>query len=231
VTEKATSAPGTSRAVLVARTLAARAGLLPIQKILRELRSRDMEPGGLRALEVFGYTGERVTRFYADAVASVDVWEIDRSLEPALRRNVPAATVKITDSFQEIERTRQRWDLVFIDNPMWPQEHFGILPKVFRVLSPRAALVTNVLPEVNPVTARRYPHILGAEHLHRRRAFYGTATPERVPVPAMLEVYGQLAREHGFAMSWHHLVQCRELEGFVPRKVSIFKLTLGLERT
>ena len=100
------------------RATASRLGLLPIQRILAEGSRRGASVEQFRALEVFGCTGERLTKHYAPLVRSVEVWEINPSLEPALRRNVPTATVRITDSFAEIKTTPSRFDLVVVDNPV-----------------------------------------------------------------------------------------------------------------
>ena len=100
------------------RATASRLGLLPIQRILAEGSRRGASVEQFRALEVFGCTGERLTKHCAPPVRSVEVWEIDPSLEPALRRNVPTATARITDSFAEIKTTPSRFDLVVVDNPV-----------------------------------------------------------------------------------------------------------------
>jgi hypothetical protein len=55
--------------------------MLPIQRVLRELERHGMDVGSRRALEVFGCTGERMTRWYADSVGSLDVWELNARLE------------------------------------------------------------------------------------------------------------------------------------------------------
>ena len=125
---------------------ASRLGLLPIQRILAEGSRRGASVEQFRALEVFGCTGERLTKHYAPLVRSVEVWEIDPSLEPALRRNLPTATVRITDSFAEIKRTLSRFDLVVVDNPVGcfgdgRCEHFDPFPDVARVLSDDSMLV------------------------------------------------------------------------------------------
>jgi hypothetical protein len=65
----------------LARAALARAGMLPIQRVLRELERHGMGVGSLRALEVFGRTGERMTRWDADSVGSLDVWELNPRLE------------------------------------------------------------------------------------------------------------------------------------------------------
>jgi hypothetical protein len=61
-------------------------------------------------------------------------WTSGRST-PTWRRccgaTCPART-SIVDSFAEIRRPERVYDLVVVDNPIWPDEHFTILPDVFR---------------------------------------------------------------------------------------------------
>jgi hypothetical protein len=218
------------QAMRVGRFCFARLGLLPIQKAMRELRRHGMVPRSLRALEVFGFTGERMTRYYFDDVASLDVWEIEPRLEAVLRRNLPGAKVLITDSFAEIRRTDGIWDLVVIDNPVWPGEHFGLFPSIFRVLSDRSALVVRVLPEVSEVTRRRYPGVFDAEHERQRREFYATDSPERIPLPDLIEDYRQMARAHGHLCEWARVIHLREFDGKLFRRSGFSLLVMGLTR-
>lgn len=218
------------QAMRVGRFCFARLGLLPIQKAMRELGRHGMELRSLRALEVFGFTGERMTRYYADDVASLDVWEIEPGLEAVLRRNLPRAKVLITDSFAEVRRTDGTWDLVVIDNPIWPGEHFGLFPSIFRILSGRSALVVRVLPEVTEVTKRRYPGVFDAEHERQRREFYATDNPERILLPDLIEDYREMARAHGHACEWDRVIHLREFDGKLFRRSGFSLLVMGLTR-
>jgi hypothetical protein len=212
------------------RSVASRLGLIPIQRIMRDLERQGMAPTSLRALEVYGQTGDRITRHYGDLVGSLDVWEIDPRHEAALRRNLPRATVVITDSYAEIHRTDRVYDLVVIDNPVWEEEHFRLFPGVFRVLSNDAVLVILTIPEGSPVTRRRYPELFDERHQRRRRAFYETDEPERIPLEHLVRHYAGLAEANGFRVRWHRLVRRIEVDRLIPRRVSLFLLALRLER-
>src|ERR1700694_4741664 len=67
----------------------------PMQLVLQELRRRNVPLKDLRGLEVLGRDGEWHTADYAPHIASLEIWEIDREYEHALRSNFPNAEVKI----------------------------------------------------------------------------------------------------------------------------------------
>src|SRR5262249_44333554 len=128
-------------------------GLSPTQQIVRELQRRGVRLHELHALELFAHSGFLHTRDYQPWVASLEAWEIDPKQEAALRRNLPGAEVKITDSYQEIRRTMRKYSLIVIDAPDCVHggdgqycEHFSMLPEVFRVASDSAVLLMNVMP-------------------------------------------------------------------------------------
>jgi hypothetical protein len=212
------------------RASAGRVGLLPIQHVLRGIESRGVDVGQLRALEVFGREGDHVTQWYADRVASLDIWELEQRHEPALRRRFPHADVKITDSFQEIEVTSKRYDFVMIDNPLSAEEHFALFPALFRALSDDAVVALLVVPYADPLTRRRYPQLFTQDHLARRKEFYRTDSPEHVPLEQLAAHYGRLAEESGHRAQWWFAVNRREIDRGVPRRTSTFYLVLGLRR-
>ena len=205
--------------------------MLPIQHVLEGMERRGVELERLRALEVFGGQGERVTMQYADRVASLDVWDIDPRVEPALRRRFPRAEVKITDSFEEVRRTTKRYDFVMIDNPVFSQEHFQLFPAIFRILSDQAAIALLVIPHVDALTGRRYPGLFDPEHLARRREFYLTDSPEHLSLEEVAGHYSRLAEDAGLVVQWRFWVNRREIHGVLPRRTSTYYLVLGLQRT
>ena len=215
---------------------ASRLGLLPIQRILAEGSRRGASVEQFRALEVFGCTGERLTKHCAPPVRSVEVWEIDPSLEPALRRNLPTATVRITDSFAEIKRTLSRFDLVVVDNPVGcfgdgRCEHFDLFPDVARVLSDDSMLVLLVCSGDDPVTRARYPNLFDEPQLARRRSFYGVADPREIPLTELAAHYRRRLEALGMSVEWHVFRQKYEPHGLLPRRVGLYFLALKLRAT
>jgi hypothetical protein len=175
-----------------------------MQKIVAELRRRNVDLSGMRALEVFGYTGERLTRHYAPFVKSLEIWELDPVHESTLRRNFPRAEVQIVDSYEQVRRAERRtYDFVVIDNHITPDEHFGLFPHIFRLLSKSSVLMVLVAPDANARVRRLHPDIFNAQHLAHRRAFYGTEHPERMSLDELALHYRELASENDFQVDWH----------------------------
>ncbi len=114
-----------------------------------------------------------------------------------MRKAFPYATIRITDSFEEIKRTPKKFDMVVAD--AWAGmfndhcEHFELFPDVFRILSQSSILILNVIPE-----ARR----LSPKHAERRCAFYQVKDPTRIPLEVMVERYKAFAEECGFQVQW-----------------------------
>jgi hypothetical protein len=189
-------------------------GASPMRRLCRQLQGRGVDLGRLRALEVFGDDGTRHTLDYAPMVASLDLWEIRSDREVVLRKNFPGAGIKIVDSFEEVKRTPNRYDLVVVDNWVGSvydghYEHFELFPDIFRVITDDGILVINVVPRMDEEVKRRFPTAFKpstvAEHLERRRDFYSTDHPEAVSSEEMLAVYRRLAAENGFDIEWSAL--------------------------
>jgi hypothetical protein len=225
----------TLRFVRLCRLVGSRLGLLPIQRIMAGIERRGVKLGDLRALEVFGYTGERLTKYYAKRVAALEVWEIDESLEKELRRNLPGAIVKIVDSFAEIERTERTYDLVVIDNHigMFGEghcEHFDLFPSLSRVLSDSPIVVTNICSGDDKVTRAHYPTLFEGPHLAHRRVFYGTSDPTAITLDRLAAHYSALFAAMGFETEWYFMQHKRELYRLVPRRLGVNHLVLKLRR-
>jgi hypothetical protein len=176
-------------------------GLSPTQQVFREIERQGVDVRRARALEVFAGTGFRHTIDFRDKVGALEVWEVNPAHEQALRKNLPGATIKITDSFEEVRRTTERFDIIVVDNTITTfgkgyVEHFDLFPDIFRVAADRAVLVLNVCPEVPAA------HRGDALRLERRAAFYQAARPENVPIDRMIETYSNLMRQSGFGLMW-----------------------------
>jgi len=200
-------------------------GATPMQRVVEELRRRGVRLDECRALEIYGAAGNLHVKDYAPYVASLEIWEIDTELGPQLRANFPDATVKIVDSYQEIRRTANVFDLIVVDNPgsihQGHCEHFDIIDDVFRVAHNPAVVVLLVLPRGSDELRRTWPYMLNAEQLEIRRAFYHTDRPDDVSLDALAAVYTAIARSHGWNVEWHF---------FQKRHYTFYLLVLKIRR-
>jgi len=175
--------------------------------VLRELKKRGVSLKELDALEVFGGSGELHTKDYASQVATLEVWEIDAEWEKSLRRNLPMAEVKITDSFKELTKTPKKYSFIVVDDS--PRiyydycEHFDLFPDVFRILKDSAIIILNVVPEINATYMKQYGRFYNETHVARRKSFYQTDHPGKVPLDKMVEVYKNLCMQNGFNLEWY----------------------------
>ena len=169
------------------------ARITPIFQIFQQLQRDGFASKTMHALELFGCDGEHHTRDIAAAVGQLTIWEYASHYEPILKRRFPQATVKITDSYQELANTAQKFDVVIADNHIGQvgghYEHFDIFPAVFDVLADRAVIITNVVPLVDSADS---------DWLARRRAFYSAEDGASITFAEMSRTYGQLASSYGW---------------------------------
>jgi hypothetical protein len=180
-----------------------------MHRILRRLEQKGIVTAELKALDIFGGNGELQTKALMGKVSSLEVWEIDPRCEPHLRRNLPTASIKITDSFRELTTTPTKFGLIVVDNPMsvfGPQskhcEHFELFPGIFRIAMNSAILIVNVIPAVDAAALRQYPYLLNNRHREARRAFYRREDPQRIPLNEMVIIYKELIHGNGFELEW-----------------------------
>lgn len=187
----------------------------PMQKLLRELRRSNTNFGEMDALEMFSADGSRHTLDYFSKVRSLDAWELNASNLDGLRQNLPGATIKITDSFQEIQSTPNTYNMVVLDESTQNLGHddkrdsyFQMLENhLFRVLRSHAVLIMNLVPEpLLQIPEDRASASLGA-YLRARGEFYSAANPEVIPVEAMVPAYRRVADKNGFEMYRHLIVR------------------------
>ncbi len=183
-----------------------------MHRVCRELQRRGVRMNELRALELFGADGDRHVRDYAGLVSSLEIWEIDPGCEKALRQRFPKATVRIVDSYEQIKKTSDRYDLIVADSPCERLygghcEHFDLFPDLFRVASASAILVLNILPRFDEELRRRWSFLFNeddvAAHSAQRQSFYKTMRPDHISLQELAEVYEGLARANGFEPDWH----------------------------
>ena len=152
--------------------------MTPMESVLSKLNSVGIDLSKLNVLEMFGCVGKGHIDDYVDKVGSLDIWEIDSQCEPILKVKFPQANIKICDSFQEVQATPNKYDMVILDNPMAVYgdgkycENFELFPDIFRITNDSCILILNVIPSVTEEWKKSYPHVFTPEHLQRRCKFY-----------------------------------------------------------
>ncbi len=205
------------------RILLRKLKLRPIDKVFKRLQEKGyktFETG----LEVFGYNGEYHTMNYQEFVKSLHVWELDANCEEPLKRNLPKANVKITDSYKEIKATDLKCDLVVVDNHQGTFgdgycEHFEMLPQVFRVMKDEVVLLVNVLPNMNELK-KRYGNDIST-HIARRNAWYGKENTDVLSNEFLLDFYECFCKTNNFKV---------EFSFIQTRNKVVSYLVLGLKR-
>ncbi|MBL4933351.1 hypothetical protein [Clostridium paridis] len=178
----------------------------PMEGVITKLQDNDINLKELNALEVFGKNGEWHTIDYGYKVNSLEVWEMDSSCQGPLKRNFPFATVKIVDSYKEIERCRNKYSLIVIDNPMSTYgdycEHFSLFPKMFNLCDESSIVIANVIPKIDDNIKTEYPYLFNDIQLDKRREFYKTDSPDKLSFEEIDSVYREMALSQQFISEW-----------------------------
>ena len=195
-----------------------------MQQVLRKLEKRGVAIGSLKTIELFGGCGKRHAVDYANRVARLEVWEIEPSCEEVLRKKIPQATIHITDTYQQIRKTSERFDLIVIDNPMSIYdghcEHFDLFPDLFRLAADSAIIVVNVIPNLSAAAARKFPYLFNEKQLQVRRRFYNTDKADDLSWGQIVSAYRRQAEAAGFELEW----------SFSVRRHFIYYLALKIKR-
>jgi hypothetical protein len=199
--------------------------LTAMKRVIGELRKRGVPLRHLHALEVFGSFGDGHVKDYASQVSSLEVWEVDPQCEKPLKTNFPMATIKITDSYQEIKRSREKYDFIVVDNGISIKaggycEHFDLFPDIFRVAKHSCVLILNVVPEIDYETSKTHPYVFNDRQLARRGVFYDTEHPEKVTFARMVKTYKDLCSRENFRIDWH----------FFQRRNCVYYLVLHISK-
>ena len=134
---------------------------------------------GVKALELFGRKGDWHVIDYAAHVSKLEIWEIDPQYRKDLKRNFPRSKIRIVDSFQEIKKDGDKFDLIVSDNSVYCAdgdeycEHFELFPYVFGRMNSPCILILNI-------NTKPYNFIKGSEWWKRRARFYETDKPDDI---------------------------------------------------
>ena len=181
--------------------------LYPIYRVIAAI-NRHFSLKNCVALEAFAYTGAWQAQAYAKYPSYLEAWEIDPDCELALKKNLPGATVRITNSFEEIKRCDKKFSFINVDTHQGQFgaycENFEFYPLLFRVAANDCIVNLNVMPEASAWWRKKYPDLFTPQHLEKRKAFYGVSDPEHVSLDQMLATYGRIAAQNGFKIVWHY---------------------------
>lgn len=184
--------------------------LYPLYKVLKVINGR-FPLRGCFALEAFSYTGAWQARAYRDYPSYHEAWEIDKAYESSLKKNLPKANIKITNSFEEILTSDKKFNFINVDTHQGLFgaycEHFEFFPLLFGVIKDECVVNLNVIPNASAKWRSRYSTLFNKEHLARRDAFYKTGNPENVTLDQMLKTYGEIAQQNNYTITWHYLQQ------------------------
>ena len=183
------------------RKLLRRFELRPIHKVMRFLKTLDYLQMD-SVLEVFGYKGGYHTLDYLKHVKHLTVWEIAQDCEADLKKNLPDATIKITNSYNEIKTTGEIFDTIVIDNHQGifgddKCEHFEIIEDCFKKLSDKSVLIANIIPDIT-VSKYTISAETQAHHIEKRKSFYKHETGTSLSNNFIADFYMQLADKNNF---------------------------------
>jgi len=179
----------------------------PMLRLLEELKRRGLNLGELRTLEIFGRDGLDHTTTYADEVKSLEVWEIHPKWHSDLLKNLPGASIKIVDSYEELGRSKSKFDLIVVDNAIGNLgahcDHFDLFPDaIFKVTSGESVLVLNIIPRIHSITLKHFPDLLDPTYLAARKSFYAADDPMDIPADRIVGVYRSFIEKNDYRLAW-----------------------------
>jgi hypothetical protein len=204
------------KVLTVRRKTLNKAGLLPMQKVLKKMIKKGVKLENLHALELFGYIGEYSTKYYAPYVSSLDLWEVDPKFENDIKKAVPNANILITDSFEEVKKNNKKYNFIIVDNNNYSFgdhfEHFDLFPVIFKLAMDESILILNVWPDMNKTYLNnfktdkglhgKYTEDMEKRAFNSRSAFYKTDKPEHLTHEKMRDVYAEQCKKAGFNLEW-----------------------------
>jgi hypothetical protein len=184
--------------------------LYPVYEVIKEI-NRHYPLKNCSALEAFAYTGAWQTRAYKHLPAYIEAWEIDPECREPLHKNLPGATIRITDSFEEVKRCNKKFDFINVDTHQGIFgkycENFEFFPLLFNVAADECIVNLNMIPFASGKWRKKYPDLFNHEHLKRRQEFYKVSDGENIPIDVMLKRYKEIAAGENYEIIWHYIKQ------------------------
>lgn len=172
---------------------------------IKDIESRDINLKDMDALEVFGGSGKSVDVYILDKVKSLEVWEIEQSREVELKSNLPGAEIKIVDSFKQIKKTKNKYDVIIMDNPMAMFgshcEHFDMYIDIFNVVKDESIIILDIIPKLEGIPSR-FESLKDEMHLLCRKLFYRTENSLNIPIDDIISAYENIINKNGYTLEW-----------------------------
>jgi hypothetical protein len=181
----------------------------PMLRLLKELKRRGVDLGELRTLEIFGRDGLDHTTTYAREVKSLEVWEIDPKWHADLVKNLPGASIRIVDSYEELGRSTSKFEFIVVDNAIGNLgahcDHFDLFPdSLFKVTSDESLLVLIIIPHIDSKTLKHFPDLLDTRYLAARKSFYAADDPMSIPADQIVGVYRSFIEKNHYRLVWSY---------------------------
>lgn len=177
-------------------------------------REKNIDLSQMKALEIFARDGSWQTLSYANKVSHIDAWEIDPSFQNSLKKNLPKATIKITDSIQEITKrvNFEKYDFIVIDNGQNCYgenrqfcEHFDVIPQIASLLKKKGIIIFNI--NRKPFGYSHFP-----DWKVRREAYYQRKRTDNISIEWLLPFYKKLFRKFGYATKFSFSISRKDYE-------------------
>lgn len=191
----------------IKREIFHRLKLYPIYKVIRAVNAQ-FPLDECVALEAFAFTGELQTRAYKKYPKYLEAWEISEYWKEDLKRNLPGATIKITNTFEEIMRCEKKFNFINVDTHQGLFgdycENFEIYPLLFNVMQDECIVNLNVIPQASARWKQKYPDLFNEKHLAKRKEFYTSDHPDNISITEMLLTYRKIASKNNYDIVWNY---------------------------
>ena len=166
-------------------------------------------------LDCFGGKGIHQTGYLHDKFNSLTIWEINPRCEDALRDNLPNASIKICDAFEEILTVEEKFDLVIMDHSIsmsdYHVESHDLFPYVFRILKDYAFILPQIMYPGKYYKRQNIFSAVPYKIVEARKRFFKAydTDGDMIPLDQACGRYCELAGENGFKVGSASLLVAR----------------------
>ena len=132
-----------------------------MQLMLKTLRTNNMLPEKLIALDLFAFVGTTTTMDYAHLTEYLEMWEIDPYYAKEAKKNLPNAEVVCGDSINAIKTgllLRKEYNFIVIDANVssafadGSYESFGVFPHALNYIANEAVIFVTIFSNIKECT-------------------------------------------------------------------------------